>query len=262
MTTWRLLIDDAADGATNMARDEALLIAHAAGRTPSTLRLYRWQPACVSLGRFQRSADVDCAACVARGLDIVRRPSGGRALLHADELTYAVVARADHPLFAASASILSSYAQISQALLRGLHALGVPAAFVPAARRRDVPAACFATPASYEITVAGRKLVGSAQARRDAALLQHGALPFSPHADQLQALLTTPTGDLRHKMITLDEALGRPASFDEVAAALAAGFAAAWGVELVPGALTADEQALADALRAARYASVDWTFVR
>jgi lipoate-protein ligase A len=262
METWRLLIDEPADGATNMARDEALLVAHAAGMAPPTIRLYQWRPACLSLGRFQRSADVDWAACMRAGVEVVRRPSGGRALLHADELTYAVIARADHPLFAGRASIMHSYHDISMALLHGLQRLGVAAELAPAGRRRGVSAACFDTPAAFELTIAGRKLVGSAQARREGALLQHGALPFSPHAARLGALLACPIPDLTASMVTLDEALGRRTNAQEVAAALVAGFEAAWNIALEPGALSPDEHALVHELRAARYTAAAWTRAR
>src|SRR5262245_62848777 len=134
--TWRLLIDDFADSATNMARDEALAAVHASGVPPPTLRLYRWRPACLSLGRFQRGAAIDRAACARDGVQIVRRPSGGRALLHDDELTYAVIARADHPLVAGG-SVVDSYRLISAALLAGLQRLGVAAELTPARRRAE-----------------------------------------------------------------------------------------------------------------------------
>src|SRR5829696_6514735 len=124
--TWRLLIDQPADGAANMARDEALVSSHAAGAMPPTLRLYRWNPASLSLGRFQRADAIDRAACARAGVAIVRRPSGGRALLHDAELTYAIIARADHALFG-DQSILATYRQISLALLAGLRRLGVVA---------------------------------------------------------------------------------------------------------------------------------------
>src|SRR3954449_10959301 len=95
--TWRLLIDPPADGAANMARDEAIFASLVDGAAQPTLRLYRWHPACLSLGRFQRTDAVNRAACERAGVGIVRRPSGGRALLHAAELTYAIIARADNP---------------------------------------------------------------------------------------------------------------------------------------------------------------------
>src|SRR5215211_3870866 len=131
--TWRLLLDQPADGAANMARDEALLSCHAAGVAQPTLRLYSWSPACLSLGRFQRADAINRAACARAGVAIVRRPSGGRALLHAAELTYAIIARVDDALFGAQ-SILATYRQISLALLAGLRRLGIPAELTPVVR--------------------------------------------------------------------------------------------------------------------------------
>src|SRR5436190_19661277 len=150
MSDWRLIIDDPCDGATNMARDEAIAALHATGATPPTLRLYRWQSACLSLGRFQRSGEVDREACARQGIAIVRRPSGGRALLHDDELTYAIVAREDHPLLGGE-SILASYRQISLALRDGLRRLGIGVELTPIERERrgGGSAACFDAPASY-----------------------------------------------------------------------------------------------------------------
>ena len=282
--TWRLLIDDFADGATNMARDEALAAVHASGATAPTLRLYRWRPACLSLGRFQRGAAIDRAACARAEVDIVRRPSGGRALLHDDELTYAVIARADHPLVAGG-SVVDSYRLISAALLAGLRRLGVQAELTPARkddRRRTTDdrqpisrtdgrwsvvggqwsAACFDAPSSYELTVGGRKLVGSAQTRRDGVLLQHGAIPLTPHADRLAALLADPPADLDQKMIALDQARDRATGFDELAEALVAGFRESWGIAFERGELRAEERELEARLRAEKYAGEAWTFGR
>jgi lipoate-protein ligase A len=298
METWRLLIDQPARGAANMARDEAIATC-AHGGPPPTLRLYRWRPACLSLGRFQRSAEVDRAACARDCVEVVRRPSGGRALLHGCELTYAVIARADHPLLG-GASILESYRRISLALLAGLRRLGVAAELRPATSRRGdrvtgrqgdeatendalthspahpvthspahASAACFDTAAAYELTVAGRKLVGSAQTRWNVGghagagvLLQHGAIPLTPHAGRLAALLRRAPDDLGAKMIALDEALGRTATFDELAQALVAGFTESWGVAFERGELTDQERALEEQLRADKYASDGWTYGR
>jgi lipoate-protein ligase A len=282
MEIWRLLIDDPAPGAANMARDEAIAAAHAAGAAPPTLRLYRWRPACLSLGRFQRSGEVDRAACARAGVAVVRRPSGGRALLHDAELTYAVVARADHPLLGGD-SILASYRRISAALLAGLRRLGVDAELTPAsqnAERRTMndehavtvvqrsafsvqrSAACFDTPAAYELTVAGRKLAGSAQTRRGNVLLQHGAIPLAPHAARLATLLRDPPGDLGARMIALDEAAGRTIAFDELAGALIAGFAEAWRVAFERGELTGEERKQEQRLRMEKYEQEAWTYGR
>ena len=284
--TWRLLIDQPADGATNMARDAAILACHATGAARPTLRLYGWSPACLSLGRFQRAGAIDRSACARAGVAVVRRPSGGRALLHDAELTYAVIARADHALFG-DQSILATYRQISLALLAGLRRLGVPAELTPARRDDDQAqpadhrptivrdeatdrrssvvgrrssAACFDTPAAYELTVAGRKLAGSAQTRRAGSILQHGAIPLTPHADRLTALLHNPPGDLGAKMIALDQAAGRGIAFDELADALIAGFQDAWGVRFARGALSDQEQREEQRLRAEKYADDRWTY--
>jgi len=261
--TWRLIIDSSYDGATNMARDEAIVMLHAAGATPPTLRLYRWRPACLSLGRFQRSGEVDREACARHGVAIVRRPSGGRALLHDDELTYAIVARGDHPLFGGE-SILASYRQISLALREGLRRLGVAVDLSPVERQRRAAgsAACFDAPASYELTIAGRKLVGSAQTRRDGVLLQHGAIPLTPHASRLEGLLHHPPKDLDAKMIALSEARRPIVGFQELAEAIVAGFVATWEIDIAPGALIEAECAAERKLRAEKYGDHAWTFAR
>jgi lipoyl(octanoyl) transferase len=284
--TWRLLIDPPANGATNMARDEAILSSHVAGAAQPTLRLYRWSPASLSLGRFQRAGAINRAACVHAGVAIVRRPSGGRALLHDAELTYAIIARADYALFG-DQSILATYRQISLALLAGLRRLGVAAELTTAttdhrppttdhqpttligneatSRRwsvagRRLSAACFDTPAAYELTVAGRKLVGSAQMRRAGSILQHGAIPLAPHVDRLAALLHNSPHDLGTKMIALDQAAGRRIEFDELADALIAGFRAAWGIHFECGTLSEHEQREEQRLIAEKYADDRWTY--
>ena len=123
--TWRLIVDGEADGATNMAVDEAILSHVSEGRSQPTLRFYAWSPPCLSLGRSQPLADVDLAACRAAGVDIVRRPTGGRAILHTDELTYSVALPQDDPRVAGD--VVDSYRRISEGLLAGLHQLDVEA---------------------------------------------------------------------------------------------------------------------------------------
>ena len=155
----RLLIDEPLDGATNMARDAALLALLAHGGAPPTLRLYRWASPWLSLGRFQRAAAIDRAACSATGTQVVRRPSGGRALLHDNELTYALVLPTDSAL--GGGTITTSYQNISAGLCEALRRLGAAAALAPTAKRRppsaDRPltAACYDAPAAFELAVAG-----------------------------------------------------------------------------------------------------------
>ena len=257
----RLLIDPPLDGATNMARDEALLASHARGTAPATLRLYGWSPACLSLGRFQRSGEIDRGACERAGVAVVRRPSGGRALLHDCELTYTLVIGTDTPL--GQGTICQSYQRISAGLLAGLLHLGAQATLAPSGRERQpANAACYATSAAYELLVDGQKLVGSAQTRRENALLQHGSLPIASNGEQLSALLHHPPTHLDKRIATLDAALGYTPTFDDIAEALVAGCSEAWGVQFVRGAWQASELALADELRTTTYANETWTYAR
>lgn len=278
---WRLLIDEPLDGAMNMAIDEAMMLALAEGVSTPTIRFFRWSPPCVSLGYFQRTlAEVDLNRCRQLGIGCVRRPTGGRAILHDAELTYSVVARLDTP--AVSGTILESYQKISSALLLGLNRLNVRAAMnppKPAGMRsgpamrvgfdeRPLTAACFDVPSDYEIAVDGRKLVGSAQTRQDGILLQHGSVLFGINAQQVFTVLLPPTGTTREAVATwltrrvtsLGELLGRQVAFDEVAARLSEGFATGFGVRLEEGQLTPRERELASHLRRTKYAADEWTF--
>lgn len=267
---WRLLVDGVADGFTNMAVDEAILEAYAAGEAPPTLRFYRWEPACLSIGYFQRAArEVDTDACRRLGVDWVRRPTGGRAILHDREVTYSVVAGEDDPLV--SGSIRESYRKISTALVAGLRRLGVAAEMAPAGLRGPGlgSAACFDAPSDYEVTVDGRKLIGSAQVRRGGALLQHGAILLEVDVERQAEVLQPPPGMtkarlaalLRPRLVSLREALGREVRPEALVEALCEGFQEAWGISLEAGELTPWERARLPTLRA-RYRSTEWNFRR
>ncbi len=267
--TWRLLNTGPADGATNMAIDEAVLLAVAAGRAPATLRFYAWNPACLSLGQGQSVSEVDRERLAERGWDLVRRPTGGRAILHVDELTYSILAPyGSEPRV--QGNVVESYERLSQGLVAGLHLLGLRperAQPVRGGDRGEAGPACFDGPAQYEITFGGFKLVGSAQMRRQDVVLQHGTLPLCGDITRIaQGLAVANAGQrlaiearLNFRAITLERALGRAVSFDEAAAALAEGFAQALNLALVPGMLSADEQADAARLRAEKYANEVWT---
>ncbi|HSM54625.1 MAG TPA: biotin/lipoate A/B protein ligase family protein [Candidatus Sulfomarinibacteraceae bacterium] len=269
-TTWRLLDTGWLDGASNMAIDEAIMQGIAAGESPPTLRFYGWQPPCLSLGYAQPWDVVDEAACRRRGWDVVRRPTGGRAILHIDELTYSICAPEDEERV--RGGILHSYRQLSDGLAEGLKLLGLrPSRAQPpdgaAAGGAGKGAACFDRPSNYEITVNGRKLVGSAQARKEGVVLQHGALPL--HGDITRIALALAAEDeeqraaiaagLLEDAITLEESLGRRAGYEEVADGLARGFAAALNLALEEGGLSDAEQARAATIRAEKYAHKAWT---
>ncbi len=263
-TVWRLLNTAQDCGAVNMAVDEAILRAVQAGLVPPTLRLYGWSPPCLSLGQAQPAAEVDWEACRQLGIDVVRRSTGGRAILHVDELTYSLAAPENDPRVAGD--IVSSYRKISAGLLAGLRMLNVPGLESmpqPQSTHRALPPspACFQAPSHYEITVGGKKLAGSAQKRGRGALLQHGAIPLCGDIARIcQVLLPRPEeAALRARATTVEAAVGRAPSFDEAAAALAGGFSQALGVELAAGQLTLQEQRWAAELRRDKYSCDEWT---
>jgi len=263
--TWRLVLNDAADGATNMAVDEAIVESVAAGEAPPTLRLYAWDPACLSLGHAQPFGVVDTAALAALGWDVVRRPTGGRALLHVDELTYAVIAPGSLPDLAGG--ILPSYRRLSLGLVAALRRLGVeadaPVGASPGDGDRSNPV-CFEVPSAYEITVGGKKLIGSAQLRRRNMVLQHGSLPLVGDITRVLRVLRfrdpaereAAAHRLRHHATTLESVLGRPVPWQAAAAAVRAGFAEGLGWDLAEGGLTEAERSLAARLAHERYRPV------
>ncbi|MCS6834466.1 MAG: lipoate--protein ligase family protein [Anaerolineae bacterium] len=269
MRQWRLLRDEPLSGAQNMARDEAILDAVSVGQQPPTLRLYAWQPWCLSLGYSQNYADVDGEALSARGWQVVRRPTGGRAILHAHELTYSLALPIDHPL--ALGDVVESYRLISRGLMKALECLGLqPYSDKNPNMPSNLSAVCFQVPSHYEITVQGRKLIGSAQLRRKEGILQHGTLPLSGDlGDICQALRYDDEAErqaaallVRQHALTLQEALGRVLEWDEVAEAFAEGFSRAFDLELIPAALSPAEEARASALQAQVYATSDWLHKR
>lgn len=268
-TTWRAMIQPPGDGGLNMAVDEAILEAVATGASPPTLRFYGWQPPCLSLGRAQRARDVDLARLTERGWQLVRRITGGRAILHTDELTYSIAVPATEKRV--RGGVVASYRRLSRGLLAGLRLLGLQVAQAEAMQDKpaEPSAACFDVPSHYEITARGKKLLGSAQVRRHKAVLQHGALPLTGDVTRLVGYLRLPDGDraalraeLGRRAITLEEALGRAVPVSEVAQALAQGFAEALNLHLEPGPLTGQEQALARQLREEKYAADGWNFQR
>jgi lipoyl(octanoyl) transferase len=263
---WRLLVDPPASGAWNMAVDEALLEGVAAGRSPSTLRFYTWSPACLSLGYFQSFDIVDVAGCRAGGVEIVRRPTGGRAILHDRELTYSVTLPAS--VLGHEAGIVPSYHRLSLALQAGLRDLGVPATLAPAAvtpAGGDQGPVCFDRPSSHEILLEGRKLVGSAQVRRGGALLQHGSIVIEPRIDALLQCLRLDEADrgpaARQRLANAVAGLAEIHDLDpsRLSEALAAAFGRQFGVRLIPGRLRGDELEAAAWLARSKYRSAAWT---
>ena len=228
-----------------MACDEVLLDGVRKGASAS-LRFYAWDPPAISLGRHQPDPDPAALAALAgREVDVVRRPTGGRAVWHgarSEELTYSVVARLDEPPL--DAGLIEAYRRIHVALAEGLRTLGVAVALAPRRRATVRPTsrlACFAASVPYEITVEGAKLVGSAQRRTRGALLQHGSIPLAGDQEVLRE--TWPESLDPRAATTLSDAAGRSIGFGEAASALADALASALNVRLVDGVLHEEEEA-------------------
>jgi lipoate-protein ligase A len=262
VTPFRLLVTEPLDGALNMALDEALLLGRLAGAAPPTLRFFAWRPATISLGYGQPlDHRIDVAAATALGIGLVRRPTGGSAILHEGpdlELTYSVVARAGD--FDGAADLLETYRWIGAALAAGINRIGVPVEMVPVqpSDPTAMPTFCFARTGSYELEIAGLKVVGSAQRRQGAGFLQHGAVMLGAAPDRLRRVFPTERDPLAG-MTTLDAVLRRRPSFDETMTALADGFREVHGLDLAPGGLTAEEMELAESLVRDKYATDRWT---
>lgn len=268
-TSWRLIRSGPLSGALNMALDEALLEAVAGGRSRPLLRLYRWSPPAVTLGYAQPATEVNAAACRELGFDLVRRPTGGRAVLHDREATYAVIAPARFPAFAGP--LLETYGVIARALRRAVADLGIPAEPVPG-RRRAVPgeggAICFTAPSSRELVFRGCKIAGSAQKRIGGAFLQHGSIPVEMDLDQLCRLIDPGrkggrAGDpakLAQSVGWLNRWLDRPIAVEMVEAALVAAFERELALHFLPEEPTSLEWDRARQLVAEKYGKTDWTF--
>lgn len=287
MKTWRLIHSGHLSGPANMAIDEAILRGVAQGGRP-TLRFYGWEPPAISVGVFQDlENEIDLVMCKSLGIDVVRRPTGGRAVLHDVEVTYSLILPEESGII--PKGITESYRAVSEGIVRGLASLGLDAKMVSLRRKGDkapstqaprsgryvitveapdqgsASAACFDSPSWYEVTVGGKKIVGSAQMRRMGVLLQHGSIPLELDAEKFFACLKFPSRESRKRAkaaflaraTSVREELGRDVSFIEVSEAIAQGLKEALGITFVEGELTPYELETAERLFA-KYAHLDW----
>ncbi len=268
-TLWRLVWEpEPQPGPWNMAVDEALLVSVVQGASPPILRLYGWAPPCLSLGVAQSYADVDESRLRARQWDVVRRPTGGRAILHTDELTYAVLAPTQEPRV--QGDVLTAYRNLAQGLIASLRLLGLSVTIEQHRQawteNREHPV-CFHVPALYEITIHGKKILGSAQSRKIQGVLQHGTLPLYGDITRILDVLTFPNEDqreqarqrLRERATTVSEVLGRQVTWEEAAQAFLQGFQEALNLDFVEEPLTPEERARAQHLVATKYGHPSWT---
>jgi len=270
MNTWRLLYTLPSSGAWNMAVDESILEHIYRSEAMPTLRLYAWKPACLSLGQAQSFADVDMERVKANGWEVVRRVTGGRAILHTDELTYSVTGSADEPVLAGS--VLESYNRLAQALMFAIRELGLPvemkehvATGEPATL--NLNPVCFEVPSTYEITVDGKKLIGSAQARKKEGVLQHGSPPMTGDLTRIcQALIfkdeaarEVAAQRLLARATTVESIIGVETAWETAAQAFVYGFEAQLGISFQRGEMSRSEFERAEELVNEKYANTAWT---
>jgi lipoate-protein ligase A len=269
---WRLITTGSLNAFENMAIDEAILKACSESKSPPTIRLYGWKPHAISLGYSQKIKEtINLEACERLEVDIVRRPTGGRAVLHDEESTYSLISPLDNPLF--PPNIIGSYQKISSCLIRVFKKLGINAQMVipkekikSPSERRGNPI-CFLNPSWYEITVYGRKICGSAQRRVDGAFLQHGSILLGFDPLKLFEVLsfkgvnkTEIISYLRTKITSVNEQLDRNIGFFEFNGMLTEGFKHGLDIELKEGELSSEEQQLTEEYLDKRYLNPDWNY--
>jgi lipoate-protein ligase A len=257
MSMWRLLKHDAHDAFFNMAVDEATLQARIEGKTPNTLRLYRWRPSAVSIGRFQNIQDaVNMEACRIRGVDVVRRVSGGGAVYHdsESEVTYSVIVKRED---LGTDDVAEAYRRICNGLIETAHNLGVDVEYNEG-NVKQCP----------NITVKERKISGSAQAHKKGVILQHGTLLLNADLEKMFTLLKVPWADAcidlvsiaRRKITSVAEESGRPVPIDLAYQAAAEGFERALNMKLVEAELSEYESGLARRLEKEKFSTREWNF--
>lgn len=260
---YRFLNTNVQDAAMNMAIDESILTHHLEGEVPPTLRVFRWSQPSISLGRFQSvEREIVSEQCLERGVALVRRPTGGRAVYHRDEFTYSIVMS---KRFGIPSGIIAAYAFLAKGLLAALMRLGVQAELSDGRVSKNPSAACFASSTQADLTSGGFKLIGSAQVWKDDTLLQQGSLPLDDRAAEFFTMLRFPNEAARKEAFALYSEKTTPlhtfapyATWDAVADAFKCGFSAALQVDFVPDTLSHSEWELAKQLVQDKYSKLEW----
>lgn len=273
---WRFIDSGNCSPAFNMALDEALLDWHSEGKIPPVIRFYGWNPATLSIGYFQKvEKEIDLEAVKAHGLGFVRRPTGGRGVLHEHELTYSVIVSEDHPEM--PKTVTEAYRVISEGILKGFHQLGLEAYFaVPrteeerSALKNPRSAVCFDAPSWYELVVEGRKVAGSAQTRQKGVILQHGSILLDLDEDKLFSLFKYPNDRVKERMksafknkaVAINEISQRNITLEEAKEAFYKGFAEGLNIALEPYHLNEEELAYVNKIAKERYENDEWNYKR
>ncbi|MDN4074719.1 lipoate--protein ligase family protein [Fictibacillus terranigra] len=273
---WLFIDSGNCDPAYNMALDEALLTWHSEGKIPPVIRFYGWNPATLSIGYFQKAEmEINLEAVEKYGLGFVRRPTGGRGVLHDQELTYSVIVTEEHPNM--PKSVTEAYRVISEGILQGFRNLGLDAYFaIPrteeekAGLKNPRSAVCFDAPSWYELVVEGRKVAGSAQTRQKGVILQHGSILLDLDEDKLFDLFLYSSERVRARMqkafknkaVAMNQLRETPVTQEEAKKAFRAGFEEGLQLDLKPYTLTGEQEKEVEQIAESRYRSKEWTFRR
>jgi len=267
---WSFLIDGKLSPAENMAIDEAIFECVQDGRSLPTIRFYNWEPSTVSCGYNQEvSKEVDFVALKKHGFGFVRRPTGGRVVLHDNEVTYAVISTFEGRL---SGNVTESYSEISKALAKGLELMGINVDFeksnLSSEHQRKVANPCFTSSSRYELSYHRKKIVGSAQVRKNNCLLQHGSILLNFNQCKLAQIMPELTDDqkvrlanyLKRKTIAINEILSIPKSYNEAVNFFITGFKEKWKTDdfITRKSLETYELEIAERLRLTKYLTDEW----
>ncbi|MDN5385885.1 MULTISPECIES: lipoate--protein ligase family protein [Bacillus] len=273
---WRFIDSGRQDPAFNMALDEALLYWHSENKIPPTIRFYGWNPPTLSVGYFQNiEKEINLDAVKKHGLGFVRRPTGGRGVLHDQELTYSVIVSEEHPEM--PKTVTEAYRVISEGILEGFRELGLDAYFaIPRTEKEKQSlknprsSVCFDAPSWYELVVEGRKVAGSAQTRQKGVILQHGSILLDLDEDKLFDLFIYKNDRLRERMqrnfkqkaVAINELAKEKVTIEEASEAFKKGFEKGLNIHLEPYELTEEETAFVADLAMTKYAADEWNYRR
>ncbi|AIM15582.1 octanoyltransferase [Bacillus sp. X1(2014)] len=273
---WRFIDSGNSSPSFNMALDEALLDWHSQGKIPPVIRFYGWDPPTLSIGYFQKvEKEIDMDAVKEHNLGFVRRPTGGRGVLHEHELTYSVIVSEEHPKM--PKTVTEAYRVISEGILNGFHHLGLEAYFaIPKTlEERDSlknprSAVCFDAPSWYELVVEGRKVAGSAQTRQKGVILQHGSILLDLDEEKLFSLFKYPNERVKERMkksfkdkaVAINDISPRRITLEEAKDAFYKGFAKGLNIELEPYQLSDEELEYVNQIAKNRYENNEWNFKR
>lgn len=260
----------------NMALDEALLDWHSEGSIPPIIRFYGWNPATLSIGYFQRvEKEINMEAVRKHRLGFVRRPTGGRGVLHEHELTYSVIVSEDYPDM--PKTVTEAYRVISEGILQGFQQLGMDAYFAVPKTEEDREslknprsAVCFDAPSWYELVVEGRKVAGSAQTRQKGVILQHGSILLDLDEDKLFSLFNYPNDRVKERMqrafknkaVAINEISPQKVTLEQAKRAFKTGFENGLQIEMTPFELSQKQLDYVNMLAKSRYESDEWNFKR